>query len=156
VRNLSKRTQYSLRALYVLARHYGRGPVLIAQLSRDEAIPKKFLEQILLGLKGAGLVASRKGKGGGYSLAHSPDSITMGSLIRLIEGPLAPLPCASETRFKKCEECPDVDTCGTQMVMRDVRNAMANVLDRTTLAMVCARVDAAREKKEEASLMYYI
>ncbi len=156
VRNLSKRTQYSLRALYALARHYGRGPMLIEQLSRDEAIPKKFLEQILLGMKSTGIVASRKGKGGGYSLAHSPDSVTMGSVIRMIEGPLAPLPCASETRFRKCDECPDVDTCGTQMVMRDVRNAMAEILDRTTLAMVCARVDAAREKKEESPLMYHI
>jgi Rrf2 family protein len=157
VRNLSKRTQYSLRALYALARNYGKGPVLITQLAREEAIPKKFLEQILLALKGTGLVASKKGKGGGYLLAQAPEQVTIGTVIRMIEGPLAPLPCASETRFRKCDECPDIETCGTQMVMREVRDATAQILDTTTLAMVCARVDAAREKKiEPEALMYYI
>lgn len=157
MRQLSKRTQYGLRALYALARHYGRGPMLITDLAQNEAIPKKFLEQILLTLKGSGLVTSKKGKGGGYSLAQSPAEITIGSVIRMIEGPLAPLPCASETRFRKCDECPDIETCGTQIVMREVRDAMASILDRTTLAMVCNRVDAARgRKREEAALMYYI
>ena len=156
MRTLSKRTQYSLRALYALAREYGRGPVLITRLSREEAIPKKFLEQILLGLKGSGIVASRKGKGGGYFLAQPPDRVTLGTVIRMMEGPLAPLPCASETRYRKCDECPDADTCGTRLVMREVRNAIAEILDRTTLAMVCARVDTAKEQKEEPALMYYI
>ena len=157
MRNLSKRTQYSLRALYSLARHYGRGPVLIAQMAEEEVIPKKFLEQILLSLKSRDLVTSKKGKGGGYALARPPNEITIGSLIRMIEGPLAPLPCASETRFRKCDECPDVETCGTRIVMREVRDAIAEILDRTTLAMVCEKVDAAREKQgDSGALMYYI
>jgi Rrf2 family protein len=147
MRQLSKRTQYSLRALYSLARNYGRGPLLITQLARDEAIPKKFLEQILLSLKNTGLVSSKKGKGGGYLLIKPPEQITMAAVIRVIEGPLAPLPCASETQFRKCDECVDIETCGTRIVMRQVRDAMAEILERTTLAMVCRKVDAAKQKQ---------
>lgn len=157
MKTLTKRTQYSLRALYALTRRYGKGPALITQISKDEAIPKKFLELLLLSLKDNGLVASKKGKGGGYYLARPPDTITIGSVIRMIEGPLAPLPCASETRFRKCDECSDIETCETRIVMREVRDAIAEILDRTTLAMLCKRVDDARQKKqEEGALMYYI
>jgi Rrf2 family protein len=145
VRQLSKRTQYSLRALYALTRKFGEGPVLITKLSQEEIIPKKFLEQILVSLKSSGFVSSKKGKGGGYVLAQPPEKITIGSVIRAIEGPLAPLPCASETRFRKCDECVDIQTCGTRIVMRQVRDAMAAILDETTLAMVCKRVDEARK-----------
>jgi len=147
VRQLSKRTQYSLRALYALTRKYGAGPVLITNLAQEETIPKKFLEQILVSLKSAGFVASKKGKGGGYALAQPPENITIGSVIRAIEGPIAPLPCASETRFRKCEECIDVQTCGTRIVMRQVRDAMAAILDETTLAMVCEKVEEASKLK---------
>ena len=156
MRQLSKRTQYGLRAMYALARNYGQGPMLIAQLAEDESIPKKFLEQILLALKNSGLVDSKKGKGGGYTLAQSPSTITIGNVIRMMEGPLAPLPCASETRFRKCEECVDIETCGTRLVMRDVRDAIADILDSTTLAAVCDRVDEARYKNNHESLMYEI
>lgn len=155
MRQLSKRTQYGLRALYALARNYGQGPMLIAHLSEEEAIPKKFLEQILLSLKSFGLVESRKGKGGGYTLVRPPDQITVASVIRLMEGPLAPLPCASETRFRKCDECVDIETCGTRMVMREVRDAIAKILDSTTLAMVCERVDVARQTQNPAEALTY-
>lgn len=107
MRQLSKKTQYGLRALYALARNHGNGPLLITRLAQAESIPKKFLEQILLSLKATGIVSSKKGKGGGYFLIRPPDEITIGSVIRMIEGPLAPLPCASETRFRKCDECPE-------------------------------------------------
>ena len=145
MRQLSKRTQYSLRALYALTRKFGEGPVLITTLAETETIPKKFLEQILVSLKSAGFVSSKKGKGGGYVLAQPPEKITIGSVIRAIEGPLAPLPCASETRFRKCDECVDIQTCGTRIVMRQVRDAMAAILDQTTLAMVNKKVEAARK-----------
>jgi Rrf2 family protein len=157
MRTLSKRTQYSLRALYALTRSHNGGPLLIVDLAKDEKIPKKVLEQILLSLKGRGLVDSKKGRGGGYFLSRPPDEITLGSVIRMIEGPLAPLPCASETAFRKCEECADVETCGTRIVMRQVRDAIASILDRTTLSMVVRQVDEARQKKEDlGALMYYI
>jgi len=156
MRQLSKRTQYSLRALYCLARNFeSKRPVLIQTMAEDEFIPKKFLEQILLALKQTGLVNSKKGKGGGYMLAQPPDQVTLANVIRLIEGPLAPLPCASETRFRKCDECPDVETCGTRMVMREVRDAMAEVLERTTLASVCRMVDQARQKQAGPGRMVY-
>jgi Rrf2 family protein len=138
-----------------LARHHGQGPLLIDHLSRDEAIPKKFLEQILLALKGTGLVSSKKGKGGGYYLAKSPDQVTLGSVIRAMEGPLAPLPCASETQFRKCEECIDIETCGTRIVMREVRDAIAEILDHMTLAMVCRKVDLARQKQRGATALVF-
>jgi len=141
--------------LYALARNYGQGPLLIEQMSRDEAIPKKFLEQILLSLKTNGLVASKKGKGGGYVLAKPPEQVTLGSVIRWMEGPLAPLPCASETQFRKCDECIDIETCGTRIVMREVRDAIAEILDHTTLAMVCRKVDSARQKQRGAASLVY-
>lgn len=155
MRQLSKRTQYSLRALYALSRAWGQGPVLIARLSEEEAIPKKFLEQILLSLKSSGLVESKKGKGGGYTLVRPPDKITVADVIRLMEGPLAPLPCASETRFRKCDECIDIETCGTRIVMREVRDAISDILDSTTLAMVCQKVDQARHTQQDPHLLTY-
>ena len=159
MRTLSRKTQYTLRALYSLARSYGTGPTLIARIAREESIPQDFLENILLNLKKQGLVESKKGKGGGYSLSRPPDHVTIGSVIRLMEGPLAPLPCASETAFRKCDECVDIRSCGTRMVMREVRDAIAGILDSTTLAQVCQRVDQARadgEFEQREALMYYI
>lgn len=159
MRTLSKKTQYTLRALYSLARSYGKGPTLIAKISKEESIPQDFLENILLYLKKEGLVESKKGKGGGYTLAQPPERVTIGTVIRLIEGPLAPLPCASETAYRKCDECADDRFCGTRMIMRQVRDATAAILDRTSLAQVCRRVDEARSEalnEESEALMYYI
>lgn len=157
MRTLSKRTQYTLRALYALSRHYGEGPVLIMKISTEEQIPLQFLEQILLGLKQHGLVASKKGKGGGYQLARDPATVTLGSVIRMVEGPLAALPCASETAFRKCDECVDVRICGTRIVMRQVRDATAAILDNVTLAEVNKNIDEAKAALEpEEPLMYYI
>ena len=147
MRTISKRTQYGLKALLALGRRYREGPVLIAKLSEEEAIPLNFLEAILLDLKGKGLLPSKKGKGGGYQLSRPPSTITIGSIIRLMEGPLAALPCASETAFQPCDVCEDVEFCGTRMIMRDVRDAVAGILDRTTLASLLHRVDEARSVK---------
>jgi len=157
VKTLSQKCKYALRALYSLTDTYGRGPVLIASLSKEHRIPKKFLEVILWELKQRGIVESKKGKGGGYQLALPPDKITLGSVIRTIDGPLAPLPCASETAYRKCEECIDETRCGTRLVMKQVRDAMAAILDHTTLTDVCESVAtvAERERQQEA-LMYYI
>jgi Rrf2 family protein len=129
--------------------------MLIRQLSEDERIPKKFLEQILLSLKALGLVASKKGKGGGYMLVQPPEQITLALVIRMIEGPIAPLPCASETRFKKCDECVDIETCGTRIVMKEVRDSMAEILERTTLASICRKVDTARQNQRESTALAY-
>ena len=155
MRTISKRTQYGLKAVLNLASHYGEGPVLISSISESEGIPSRFLELILLQLKNRGLLQSKKGKGGGYELSRPPSTVTIGSLIRIMEGPLAPLPCASETAFKPCAECPDIEGCGIRIVMRQVRDAIAEVLDRTTLADLLRQMGSARQKKPPI-LMYHI
>jgi Rrf2 family protein len=142
--NLSRKARYALRALYVLAADEARNPVLIADLAERENIPRKFLETILLELKNAGILKSKKGKGGGYALARAADQITMGQVIRVIDGPLAPIPCASERAYVRCEECADETTCGTRQVMKKVRDAIAAILDSTTLSDVQAQMSRAR------------
>src|ERR1700760_4785598 len=99
MRTISKRTQYGLKAMLALGRRYRQKPVLISTLAKEESIPLKFLEVILLDLKGHDLLESKKGKGGGYQLSRPPSTVTVGSLIRVLEGPLAALPCASESAF---------------------------------------------------------
>jgi Rrf2 family protein len=141
---MSRKARYALRALYALSADDTRGPVLIADLAEREKIPRKFLEAILLELKNAGLLKSKKGKGGGYSLARASDRITMGEVIRIIDGPLAPIPCASERAFVRCEECVDETTCGTRHVMKKVRDAIAGILDGTTLSDVQTQIAKAR------------
>ena len=139
MRTISKRTRYGLKAVLALAKRYRQNPVLIATIAEEESIPLKFLQSILLKLKEQGLLESKKGKGGGYHLSRPPSTITLGSVIRLLEGPLAPLPCASETAFRACAECKDIETCGTRIIMRQVRDAMAAVLDSTTVADLLRR-----------------
>jgi Rrf2 family protein len=135
--NLSKRGEYALRALIDIgmANELGRALVPIGELALRERIPVKFLEQILLQLKEAGLLQSRRGKKGGYSLARPLRSIKIGEVVRLIDGPLAPIACVSKTAYAPCS-CPDEDHCGLRMLMLDVRNAIAQILDRHTLAEV--------------------
>lgn len=145
MRTISKKVQYSLRALYSLTESYGEGPVLISRMAQTEHIPLKFLEAILLELKGMGFVESKKGRGGGYQLSRDPADITIGSVIRAIDGPLAPLPCASETAYRPCETCTDVNACGTRIIMRQVRDASAKILDGTTLADVVRMSRAERQ-----------
>ena len=137
---LSRKARYALRALYALANDEARGPVLIAELAERERIPHKFLELILLELRNAGILRSKKGKGGGYALARPPREVTLGQIIRVVDGPLAPIPCVSERAYVRCEECVSEESCGTRMVMKEVRDAIAKILDGTTLADVCERV----------------
>lgn len=141
---LSRKSKYGLKALLVLAREAGRGPVLISALADREAIPKKFLEAILLELKRHGLVHSRKGKGGGYFLGRRPAEITFGQVIRVLDGPLAAVPCVSQTAYMRCAECLDEATCGVRLAMKEVRDATAEILDHTTLADVNTRVGRKR------------
>jgi Rrf2 family protein len=138
---LSQKAKYALKAMLVLAKESGHGPILIAEIAQRERIPRKFLEVILLELRNHGLLQSRKGKGGGYLLARHPNQITMGEILRIVEGPLAPLPCVSKVAYRRCDECRDERTCAIRMVMKDVREATARILDSTTLADVLNRVE---------------
>lgn len=141
---LSKRGEYGLRAMIDLASwNHGNAVVQIKDIAEREQMPPKFLEQILLTLKNAGLVHSKMGIGGGYYLAKPADKITLGQIIRTLDGPLAPVRCVSQMAYESCG-CPDERTCGLRLVMSDVRNAIAAILDGTTLADVVQRTEAAR------------
>ena len=146
---LSKKTKYALKALQYLARAKDRGPVLIAEIASNEGIPQKFLEAILLELKKEGFLESRKGKGGGYFLGRPAESITLGAVVRKMEGPLALLPCVSQTAYRRCDECHDERTCGLRMVMKDVRDRTAEILDNMSLADVEDQVREATSARTE-------
>ncbi len=128
---LSKRAKYALKALLALTEHQGDEPVRIADLAARERIPPKFLELILLDLRNQGMVQSRKGKKGGYLLARDPSRIPVGQVVRLFDGPLAPVPCASQTGYVRCDDCADEAACGVRLAMKEVRDATARILDTT-------------------------
>lgn len=130
---ISQKAKYALRALVSLARA-GRGESrMIGEIAQEQAIPKKFLEQILLELKRAGFVSSRRGRMGGYELVKAPEEIMYGDVLRLIDGPIAPLPCLSKIAYKKCEDCRDETSCEIRHVFERVTLATRAVLDRTSL-----------------------
>jgi Rrf2 family protein len=139
---LSMKAKYGLRAMASLAREYGNGPLLIADIARRERIPRKFLELILLDLKKKGFIQSKKGKGGGYYLNRLPATISIDQLIRALDGPLALLPCVSQMAYERCDECPDEDTCGIRSVFKEVREATIAVLARKTLQDLATRSDS--------------
>jgi Rrf2 family protein len=134
---LSKKGEYALRSLINLgiAAEVGRELVQVSELADNEQLPVKFLEQIMQALKEAGFVESQRGKFGGYRLAKPAGRITIGQVIRLLDGPLAPIGCVSQSAYEKCT-CPDEAHCGLRMLMLDVRNAISGILDRYTLADV--------------------
>lgn len=134
---LSKRGEYALRSLINLgiAAKVGRPLLRVTELAKTEDLPVKFLEQVMQQLREAGYVQSERGKHGGYRLAQPAEKIAVGQVVRLIDGPLAPIPCVSQTAYAPCN-CPDEEHCGLRMLMLDVRNAIAAILDRYTLADV--------------------
>jgi Rrf2 family protein len=146
---LSKKTIYAFKALINLAGASSRHPVLISELAREENIPRKFLEFILLSLRKGGLLQSRVGKGGGYTLALPASRITVGSVVRILEGDIAPVPCLSTTNYARCEECRDEATCGIRLTMMDVNAALSSVLDGLTLADMVERSDIERIKRQK-------
>jgi Rrf2 family protein len=130
---LSKKTQYAFKALTFMAEQKENGPCLIAEIAKKKKIPLKFLENILLELKKAGLLDSKKGKGGGYFFKESPEKIRLAKVLRLIEGPIALLPCVSLNFYKRCKDC-DEKKCGLNRVMTEVRDNMLAILETKTVA----------------------
>lgn len=128
---LTRKCQYALRALYFLADEYGKGPIHSPLISARVNAPSAFLQAILCELRNAGIVGSRRGPQGGFYLRVPPDRITVGSIVRIVDGPLTALPCRGEGRC--CTDCPRPDACQTQSLMRGIHEAVACVLDRTTL-----------------------
>jgi Rrf2 family protein len=135
---LSLRGEYALRALLVLGQNYEQGVVRIQTISERQNIPKRFLEQILNDLKSAGMVQSRRGVAGGYRLAKRPEQISLASVVRHIEGALAPVSCVSERFYEKCS-CPDESRCAIRAVMKELREAVVKIAERVTLAELCER-----------------
>ncbi len=131
---LSKKTKYGLKALSYLAKQEQNVPVLISDISTSENISKKFLESILLTLKKAGILSSKKGKGGGYYLLKKPIEIKISTIIRLLEGPIAMLPCVSLNYYEKCDDCISEESCSLNNLMVEVRDSMLKVLENKTLA----------------------
>jgi len=148
---ITKKGEYAMRALVDLALNYKKDLRQIQDIVREEDIPERFLEQILLVLKNAGFVQSKRGVSGGYFLNKPPDEISLGDVIRLIDGPLAPLGCVSTEHV----DCPREITCGIRSVMLDVTNATAEILNRVTLADVCNRTKGMKKRRAQTS-MYYI
>ncbi len=135
---LSVRGEYALRALLVLGVNYDQQVVRIQAISEQQNIPKRFLEQILNDLKSAGVVESRRGVAGGYRLARRPEDITLAMVVRHIEGALAPVSCVSERFYEKCT-CPDESRCAIRSVMKEVREAVVRIMEKTTIAELCNR-----------------
>ncbi len=131
---LSKKTKYGLKALTYIAKKQCTTPVSISEIAKNENISQKYLESILLSLKKAGILSSKKGKTGGYYLLKVPQEISMSKIIRTLEGPIAMLPCVSLNFYEKCDDCPDENKCSAHKLMIQVRDSTLKILENTTLA----------------------
>jgi Rrf2 family protein len=140
---VSKKTDYALRALFTLADHFGGTPIPIRELARRNDVPKRFLEQIMLDLKAQGWVDSVAGIRGGYRLARNPAKITMGEVVRHFDGILAPIQCVSVAGYQRCSQEP---VCRFRRVFLDIRNYIAGVMDRSTLADVAKNAPVSRQE----------
>jgi Rrf2 family protein len=150
---LSRKAKYGLRALIHLAQAKGKGPIQIREISEKLGIPRKFLEAILLELRNDGALQSRQGKEGGYFLERSPDTISIGHIVRMFDGPLAGVPCVSQTAYARCDDCTQEHLCSIRWVMKDVRDASARILDQTTLDQL---VNKANDLNRGPQLEYHI
>lgn len=147
---LSKKTQYAIVALVRLAKEYQAGPVLISDIAKNERIPKKFLEVILLELKNHGLVNSKKGKGGGYYLIKPPDEINLADIIRLFDGAIALISCVAYKYYESCHFCKEEETCGIRAVIKEVRDESVKILKRNSLADIILKEESLLRDKKRA------
>ncbi len=131
---ISQKAKYAIKALAHLAEQPAGTPLQIEEIARQAGLPRKFLEHILLDLKGKGMVASRRGRAGGYVLIKRPADITVGQILRAIDGPIAPLPCISRTAYRRCSDCADEKTCVVRHLFADAYAATLLLFDGTTLA----------------------
>nr|AMK59491.1 BadM/Rrf2 family transcriptional regulator [uncultured bacterium UPO67part2] len=134
---LSQKAKYALKAMLALAEQKNGDLLQAGDIAERQNVPRKFLELILLDLRKHGLVHSHRGKHGGYALAKPADTITFGQVIRIMDGPLAPIPCASLTGYRRCVDCADEKACAIRRAMREVRDAAAGILDHLTLEQAC-------------------
>lgn len=136
---LSKKAQYSILALVKLAKEYNSGPILISSIAHTENIPRKFLEAILFDLKQMGILASKKGKGGGYFLIKKPEEINLADIIRHIDGAIALIPCVTYKFYQPCQHCKDELTCGIRSIIKEIRDETVNILKGISIADILIR-----------------
>jgi Rrf2 family protein len=148
---LTKKGKYGLKAMVHLAGQTPGETTLVTDIAETNEIPKKFLDTILGELRNAGFVNSKKGKGGGYTLAKPAHEIRVGHIIRVLDGPLAPIQCASKSSYRRCDDCTDEDTCSVRLLMLETREAIATILDNRTLAEMRALATSA-----DADASYHI
>jgi Rrf2 family protein len=148
---LTKKGKYGLKAMLHLAGYEPGEPSLVSEIANSNNIPKKFLDTILGELRNAGFVNSKKGKGGGYTLARPANEIRVGHIIRVLDGPLAPIQCASRSAYRRCDDCIDEKRCGVRLIMLEAREAISAVLDNRTLAEMRSLALV-----NDTQLMYYI
>jgi len=146
---LSKKAQYSILALVKLAKEYNSGPILISSIAQTEKIPRKFLETILFDLKQMGILASKKGKGGGYYLIKKPEEINLADVIRHIDGAIALIPCVTYKYYQPCQHCKDEITCGIRSVVKDIRDETVNMLKKISLSDIILREEQLMKKKKK-------
>lgn len=151
----AQKTQYALKALVLLTEHQQHHdyPMPIAELTQKGSFPQKFLEAILLELKNMGILKSKKGKGGGYLLGKDANDVTIGEIVRALEGPLALIPCVSQKFYKRCSNCPPESECGLHVLFKEVRDATSAILDATSFQKVC---NVQTELKAHETQMYFI
>jgi Rrf2 family protein len=142
---LTHRAKYAIKALLHLVEYRGKGPVSAGSIATHQHIPSKFLELILLQLRNSGIIRSKIGKKGGHELIHEPGDIDILTVVRAIDGPIAPLPCLSKTAYSRCEDCPDEKTCGARLLFRGVHEAALEIMSATTLADVSKSKPAQRK-----------
>jgi len=143
---ISKKTKYAINALVYLTKNSHRSPIVISEIAAEEHIPQKFLEAILLDLKKAAILSSKKGKGGGYYLLKEPSEVNLAEVMRLFDGPIAFLPCVTYKYYERCEECKDEATCGIRDVFFDLRNKTVEMLKNANLASIIEREDLLHKK----------
>lgn len=148
---LTNKGKYGLKAMLFLGNLPPGQSAMGAEIASANNIPKKFLDAILLELRNAGMLRSKKGPGGGYALSRSPKEIRVGHIIRTLDGPLAPINCASKSAYVPCQDCQDLRICAVQVTMSKVRDAMSDILDRMTLEEMMAFAH-----NPDADLMYHI
>ncbi|WP_236980269.1 RrF2 family transcriptional regulator [Membranihabitans maritimus] len=142
---ISKKSKYALNALIHLARKYGEGPTLISTIAEEESIPQKFLEAILLDLKNAGILGSKKGRGGGYYLRKDPEKVNMAQVLRLFDGAIALMPCVTYRFYERCDECKDEETCSLREAFKKVRDESVNIFKKYTLKSLVDREKILKE-----------
>lgn len=139
---LTNKGKYGLKAAVHLAGCTSGEPALVSDIAKANDIPKKFLDTILGEMRNAGIVRSKKGRGGGYFLARSADQITVAEIVRALDGPVAPIRCVSKNYYERCDDCSDEKACAVYLIMRQVREAITDILEKRSLAEMRAMTDA--------------